>query len=68
MTSEQVIRSEAALSYDEAQMRLDDSRLHDPLTTSLRTLNALARKLKAARNAAGALTLGSPEARVGLDL
>ena len=62
-----VIRSEAALSYDEAQLRLDDARLTDPLTTSLRTLNSLAKCLKARRNAAGALTLGSPEVRFVLD-
>ena len=62
-----LIRSEAALSYDEAQLRLDDARLTDPLTTSLRTLNSLAKCLKARRNAAGALTLGSPEVRFVLD-
>lgn len=62
-----VIRSRGALSYDEAQMRLDDARLDDPLTASLRTLNCLARKLKAARMKRGALVLGSPEVRFVLD-
>ena len=62
-----VIKSEAALSYAEAQMRMDDARLDDPLTTSLRTLNALAKKLKAKRSADGALTLASPEVRFVLD-
>ena len=35
----------------------------DPLTLSLRTLNALAKHLKAQRTATGALTLASPEVR-----
>ena len=56
-----VIRSAGALSYDEAQARLDDTRLDDPLTASLRILNTLAKQLKARRMAAGALVLGSPE-------
>ena len=44
-------------------MRMDDKSLHDPLTLGLRTLNAIAKKLKAKRAAAGALTLASPEVR-----
>ena len=32
-----VIKSEAALSYAEAQMRMDDARLDDPLTTPARS-------------------------------
>jgi len=62
-----VIRSEGALSYEQAQLRMDDTRMTDPLTVSLRTLNALAKKLKAARSAAGALNLASPEVRFVLD-
>mmetsp|Transcript_12716 Transcript_12716/g.42240 ORF Transcript_12716/g.42240 Transcript_12716/m.42240 type:complete len:766 (-) Transcript_12716:933-3230(-) len=62
-----VIRSAGALSYDEAQARLDDTRLDDPLTASLRILNTLAKQLKARRMAAGALVLGSPEVRFVLD-
>tara|TARA_B100000524_G_scaffold260752_1_gene141899 strand:- start:281 stop:3166 length:2886 start_codon:yes stop_codon:yes gene_type:complete len=62
-----VICSEAALSYEEAQIRMDDERICDPLTLSLRTLNSLAKKLKARRHAAGALTLGSPEVKFVLD-
>jgi exosome complex exonuclease DIS3/RRP44 len=62
-----VICSEAALSYEQAQLRMDDARMADPLTSSLRTLNALAKKLKAARMAAGALSLASPEVRFVLD-
>lgn len=62
-----VIRSEGALSYEQAQLQMDDARMSDPLTVSLRTLNALAKKLKAARMAAGALSLASPEVRFVLD-
>jgi exosome complex exonuclease DIS3/RRP44 len=62
-----VIRSEAALSYGEAQLRMDAASDRSELTASLRTLNALAKHLKAKRNAAGALTLGSPEVRFVLD-
>ena len=46
---------------------MDDARMDDPLTCSLRALNALAKKLKAARTAAGALSLASPEVRFVLD-
>ncbi|KAL0289392.1 UNVERIFIED_CONTAM: Exosome complex exonuclease RRP44A, partial [Sesamum angustifolium] len=38
-----IIKSCAALSYVEAQARMDDSRLMDPLTTDLRNMNALAK-------------------------
>ncbi|KIN93475.1 hypothetical protein M404DRAFT_17294 [Pisolithus tinctorius Marx 270] len=61
-----VISSKAALEYSEAQMRLDDSSLTDPLTSSIRLLNSLAKKLKAKRMAAGALDLASPEVRINL--
>ena len=62
-----VIKSDAALSYEQAQLRMDDGRMDDPLTTSLRTLNSLAKKLKAQRAARGALSLASPEVRFVLD-
>jgi exosome complex exonuclease DIS3/RRP44 len=58
-----VIKSDGALSYEQAQLRMDDARMSDDLTTSLRTLNALAKCLKAARMASGALSLASPEVR-----
>ncbi|KAI6042332.1 hypothetical protein EDC04DRAFT_3058671 [Pisolithus marmoratus] len=61
-----VISSKAAFEYSEAQMRLDDSTLNDPLTVSIRLLNSLAKKLKAKRMAAGALDLASPEVRINL--
>ena len=62
-----VICSAGALSYEQAQLRMDDKRLDDPLTVSLRTLNALAKGLRAKRMAAGALSLASPEVRFVLD-
>jgi exosome complex exonuclease DIS3/RRP44 len=39
----------------------------DPLTASIRLLNSLALRLKAARMAAGALNLASPEVKIHLD-
>jgi exosome complex exonuclease DIS3/RRP44 len=62
-----VIKSDAALSYEQAQLRMDDARVDDPLTRGLRLLNTLAKKLKAARVKAGALSLASPEVRFKLD-
>ncbi|KAL1520405.1 hypothetical protein AB1Y20_021991 [Prymnesium parvum] len=62
-----VIRSAAAMSYEEAQVRMDDKSMTDPLTLNLRSLNAIAKKLKARRTAAGALSLASPEVRFVLD-
>ncbi|KAJ7151585.1 hypothetical protein C8R46DRAFT_1166474 [Mycena filopes] len=62
-----VIKSKAAFTYEEAQLRKDDPKLQDPLTTAIRLLNTLAQKLKAARMAAGALNLASPEVKIHLD-
>jgi exosome complex exonuclease DIS3/RRP44 len=62
-----VIRSSAALSYQEAQARMDDAGASDELTQDLRTLNALAKRLRAKRAARGALTLASPEVKFQLD-
>ncbi|KAF7340136.1 Exosome complex exonuclease dis3 [Mycena venus] len=47
-----VIRSKAAFTYEEAQLRKDDPNRQDELTTAIRLLNTLAQKLKAARMAA----------------
>lgn len=46
---------------------MDDKSMTDPLTLNLRSLNAIAKKLKARRTAAGALSLASPEVRFVLD-
>ncbi|KAJ6627006.1 hypothetical protein B0H10DRAFT_2173887 [Mycena sp. CBHHK59/15] len=62
-----VIKSKAAFTYEEAQLRKDDLQRQDPLTTAIRLLNTLAQKLKAARMAAGALNLASPEVKIHLD-
>ena len=45
---------------------MDDPAQDDALTVSLRTLNQLAKHLKAQRTATGALTLASPEVRFTL--
>lgn len=44
-----IIRSRAALTYEEAQLRIDDASKSDPVTLSLRQLNALAKILKRRR-------------------
>ncbi|KAJ7456432.1 hypothetical protein FB451DRAFT_1511025 [Mycena latifolia] len=62
-----VIKSKAAFTYEEAQLRKDDPTRQDALTTAIRLLNTLAQKLKAARMAAGALNLASPEVKIHLD-
>ncbi|KAK4782897.1 hypothetical protein SAY86_007271 [Trapa natans] len=62
-----IIKSCAALSYIEAQARMDDSRLVDPLTTDLRNMNALAKKMRLRRIEKGALTLASAEVKFQID-
>ena len=59
-----VIRSREAFSYEQAQLRIDDNSHQDDLTKGMRILLGLSKKLKAARMAAGALNLASPEVRV----
>ncbi|GJV20155.1 exosome complex exonuclease RRP44 homolog A [Tanacetum coccineum] len=44
-----VIKSCAALSYVEAQLRMDDSRLLDPITMDLRNMNMLAKVITTTR-------------------
>ncbi|KAF6154330.1 hypothetical protein GIB67_026786 [Kingdonia uniflora] len=62
-----VIKSCAAMSYIEAQARMDDSRLMDPLTTDLRNMNALAKIMRQRRIDRGALTLASAEVKFQID-
>lgn len=62
-----VISSKEAFTYQAAQDRMDNKSLDDPLSQSIRLLNALAKKLKAARIQAGALSLSSPELKIHLD-
>ncbi|KAL3995653.1 RNB domain family protein [Acanthocheilonema viteae] len=62
-----LIRSSAALTYEEAQNKIDDLSLSDSVTMGLRTLLALSKKLKAKRHANGALALASSEIRFNID-
>jgi len=62
-----VIRSRAAMTYAEAQSRIDDPRLTDELTVNLRLMNGLAKKLRRKRTDAGALQLASPEVKFEID-
>ncbi|CAG4919042.1 unnamed protein product [Colias eurytheme] len=61
-----VIKSRAAMTYEEAQIAIDSSR-SDEIAESLRVLNALAKKLKQKRLDNGALLLASPEIRFEVD-
>ncbi|KAG2695102.1 hypothetical protein I3760_07G001000 [Carya illinoinensis] len=56
-----------AMSYIEAQARMDDSRLMDPLTTELRSMNTLAKIMRLKRIERGALTLASAEVKFQID-
>ncbi|XP_026755514.2 exosome complex exonuclease RRP44 [Galleria mellonella] len=62
-----VIKSAAAMTYEEAQIAIDDSSRNDEIARSLRTLNKLAKKLKKKRLDNGALLLASPEIRFQVD-
>jgi len=62
-----IIRSRHAFSYAEAQSRISTPTQTDPLTTSMRTLLALSKKLRASRMEKGALNLASPEVKVQTD-
>lgn len=52
-----VIRSRAAMTYDEAQLKIDDSSQQDVIAKSLRNLNNLAKKLKQRRLENGCVNL-----------
>jgi len=62
-----IIKSRAALTYAEAQAKIDDPKLSDKITLSLRGLNRLAKILKQERMSKGALNLASPEVRFEVD-
>jgi len=62
-----IIKSQAALTYAEAQAKIDDPKLNDEITLSLRGLNRLAKILKKERLKKGALNLASPEVRFEVD-
>ncbi|XP_046384891.1 exosome complex exonuclease RRP44 [Ischnura elegans] len=62
-----IIRSRYALTYEQAQIRIDDPSSNDSVTLSLRSLNKLAKILKKRRIEKGALVLASPEVRFHVD-
>ncbi|KAJ8727450.1 hypothetical protein PYW07_001569 [Mythimna separata] len=62
-----VIKSAAAMTYEEAQIAIDDKSRNDKVASSLRILNALAKKLNRKRLDNGALSLSSPEIRFQMD-
>ncbi|XP_012223376.1 exosome complex exonuclease RRP44 [Linepithema humile] len=62
-----IICSRQAMTYEEAQLKIDDATQQDSITLSLRGLNQLAKKLKARRFKNGALSLASPEIRFQID-
>ncbi|KAF6200952.1 hypothetical protein GE061_005399 [Apolygus lucorum] len=62
-----VIKSAAALTYGEAQAKIEDDTDQTAVATSLRCLYKLAKILKQRRIDNGALTLASPEIRFRID-
>ena len=62
-----IIKSRAALTYAEAQLKIDDRKQNDEVTLSLRGLNRLAKILREQRLSKGALNLASPEVRFEVD-
>ena len=62
-----IIRSRAAMTYEEAQNRIDDTADQSAVTLSLRLLLNLARHLKRRRTENGALVLASSEVRFAVD-
>lgn len=56
-----IIHSVAGLTYNEAQLMLDDPNIQDVKAQSVRRLNALAKIFRKRRMDSGALTLASPE-------
>ncbi|CAM9455950.1 unnamed protein product [Phaeothamnion confervicola] len=63
-----IIHSVAALTYDQAQLMLDDPKLTDEKAVAVRWLNHIAKIFRARRIEAGALTLASPEVKFVLDM
>ncbi|EDW83411.1 uncharacterized protein Dwil_GK22331 [Drosophila willistoni] len=62
-----VIKSKRAMTYEEAQVMIDDSNEQGEIAKSLRNLNRLAKILKKRRMDNGALVLASPEIRFQVD-
>ncbi|EDV34004.1 uncharacterized protein Dana_GF20740 [Drosophila ananassae] len=62
-----VIKSKRAMTYEEAQVLIDDPADQGEIAKSLRNLNKLAKILKKRRMDNGALVLASPEIRFQVD-
>uniref|UniRef100_A0A336KCD1 Protein DIS3 homolog n=1 Tax=Culicoides sonorensis TaxID=179676 RepID=A0A336KCD1_CULSO len=62
-----VIKSRKAMTYEEAQLIIDDPSKKDDIAEGLRRLNSLAKILKKKRMENGALVLASPEIRFQVD-
>eukprot|EP01135_Chromosphaera_perkinsii_P003219 Nk52_evm26s238 gene=Nk52_evmTU26s238 len=62
-----IIRSQASLTYEEAQLRIDDPKDSSEITISLRQLDRLAKTLRRKRMHNGALDLASPEVNFNID-
>ncbi|KAI4469610.1 ribonuclease [Holotrichia oblita] len=62
-----IIKSKRAMTYEEAQLTIDDKTQTGSLAQSLRNLNKLAKLLKKRRMDNGALVLASPEVKIMMD-
>jgi len=62
-----IIKSRLAMTYEEAQNKIDDSNDQSPIASSLRILLSLSRMLKQRRTDNGALVLASSEVRFNVD-
>ncbi len=62
-----IIKSKAAMTYEQAQNKIDDPADNDELAVSLRNLLKLSKILKARRISNGALLLASSEIRFSVD-
>jgi exosome complex exonuclease DIS3/RRP44 len=64
---EAVVKPRAALTYQQAQARIEDENACDEISSSLKELCQVARVLRWRRSQRGALTLASPEVKFELD-
>nr|CAH7756255.1 unnamed protein product [Callosobruchus chinensis] len=62
-----IIKSKKAMTYEEAQMTIDDKSKNDSIAKSLRYLLMLSKILKKGRLDKGALVLASPEVKIMMD-
>lgn len=62
-----IIKSKRAMTYEEAQLTIDDKTRTDSIAESLRNLNKLAKILKKRRLENGALVLASTEVKILMD-